>query len=348
MSTGRIRVLIIDDSAFARKVIREVLEKDPDIEVIGYARDGLDGLEKIADLKPDVITLDLIMPDLDGIGVLKILPKMNAPKVIVVSVSGSESELALTALEMGAVDIVTKPTASPTDKLYDMSFELISKIKSAAVAKSRITAEIEVKEKIDTLANPYTGKVKLVVIGTSTGGPQAITELFKSFPENFPVPVVLALHIPSGYTAPLAERVSRTSQLKLVEAYDGQELFPGMAYIAPGGMHLLIKKREDRLFAKITREPIESLYHPSVNVMFESAAHVLKDAVIGVVMTGMGNDGTSGSLKIKEYGGQIITEDASSCIVYGMPRAVVEAGASDIQVPIEKIVNNIIKCLKVF
>lgn len=345
MSRDRIKVLIIDDSAFARKVIREVLERDPEIEVVGYARDGLDGLEKIADLKPDVITLDLIMPDLDGIGVMKILPKENAPKVIIVSVSGSDSELAITALEMGAVDIVTKPTASPTDKLYELSKELVEKVKAAAVAiPRRIPAPVDINV-TEPIAVPYNGNVKIMVLGTSTGGPQAITEIFKSLPENFPVPLIIALHIPSGYTAPLAERVSRTSQLKLVEAYDGMELVPNLAVIAPGGIHLVVENIRGRLFAKITREPIDSLYHPSVNVLFESAAKAVGKGVVGVVLTGMGSDGTNGALAIKAAGGKVLVESSSTCVVYGMPRSVLEAGASDAEASLDKMVGLMIKSL---
>jgi two-component system chemotaxis response regulator CheB len=347
MTDKKIKVLIIDDSAFARKVIREVLERDSMIEVVGYARDGLDGIEKINELKPDVITLDLIMPDLDGLGVLKILPKENPPKVIIVSVSGSDSELALEALELGAVDLVKKPTASPTDKLYDLSSELVRKIKTAHIANPKIH---NIPEKnpalIEKFYTPYNGPTKLVVLGTSTGGPQAITHLFETLPENFPVPLVIALHIPHGYTAPLAERISKNSQLRLVEAFDGMELVPNLAVIVPGGMHLLIKSKNNRLYAVITREPEESLYHPSIDILFQSAAREVGDAVIGVVLTGMGNDGMKGSQAIREAGGWVIAESSSSCVVYGMPRSVIEVGAANEEAPLDKIVSAMVRKLK--
>lgn len=347
MSSNRIKILVIDDSAFARKVIREVLEKEPSFEVVGYARDGLDGLEKIIELKPDVITLDLIMPDLDGLGLLRILPKVDGPKVIIVSVSGSNSELVLEALEMGAIDVVTKPTAAPTDRLYDLSSELISKVKAAAEAIPRLLKKTEVEEiKLpEEIYSQYIGKAKLLVLGTSTGGPQAITQLFDSLPEHFPIPIVIALHIPYGYTTPLAERISKVSQLKLVEAYDGMELIPNLAVIAPGGMHLKIYKINDRLYAHVTSEPVESLYHPSVDVLFSSAAEAVGEGAIGVILTGMGNDGMKGSHDIKNAGGWIIAESASSCVVYGMPRSVIESGAASEEAPLEDIVNTIIKRL---
>ena len=338
-----IRVLIIDDSAFARKVIREVLETDSSIEVVGYARDGLDGLEKIADLKPDIVTLDLIMPDLDGIGLLKAIPKENPPKFIVVSASGSESDLALEALELGAIDIITKPTASPSDKLYEMSEELLRTIKGAMDAVSiPYFGELRKNTFVKSPEIATSGKIKLVVIGTSTGGPQAITELFKTFPENFPIPVVIALHIPAGYTTSLAERVSRSGNLNLIEAYNGIELVAHQAYIAPGGMHLKIKNEGGKIFANVTKEPYESLYHPSVNILFETAATELNGAVLGVVLTGMGNDGTNGAKAIKDAGGVIIAESASSCVVYGMPRSIIENGLSNVEAPLKKIVSTIL------
>jgi two-component system, chemotaxis family, protein-glutamate methylesterase/glutaminase len=342
---NRLKVLIVDDSAFARKVIREVLERDDEIDVVGYARDGLDALEKIAELKPDVITLDLIMPDLDGIGVLKALPRVGGPKVIIVSVSGADSDLVLEALELGAIDIVTKPTSSPTDRLYDLSSELALKIKAAGAAVSRVKNKIVAAEIPSISSYAFSGKIEIMVVGTSTGGPQAISEIFKTLPANFPVPLVFALHIPSGYTAPLAERVSRNSQHKLVEAYNGMELKAGVAVIAPGGLHLRIKKDNGKYKAIISREPEDSLYHPSINILFESAAEEAGSGAVGVILTGMGNDGSVGAAAIRAAGGKILAESASSCVVYGMPRSVIEAGVANEEAPIEKMTSLMIKNL---
>ncbi len=336
MSSDKIRVLVIDDSAFARKVIREVLEKDPLIDVIGIAHDGLDALEKIAILQPDVITLDLVMPDLDGLGVLRALPKISTAKALVVSVSGSNSEIVIDALHLGAVDVVQKPTAFLTDRLYDMSEDLIAKVKAAAEARPRTESEIkpQVSKVVEVSLPPHSG-IQLIVLGTSTGGPQAITELFKTLPADLPVPLVIALHIPSGYTQALAARISQNSALKLVEASNGMKLLPGRAYIAPGGMHLMIEKEGNQLFCVVSLEPKSSLYHPSIDLMFESAAKKVGSGVLGVILTGMGCDGTQGALAIRKAGGQVLAESAESCVVYGMPRAAMESGAVNEQANLE-------------
>lgn len=334
MSISRIRVLVIDDSAFARKVIREVLSRDPQIEVIGIARDGLEALEKISELRPDVITLDLLMPDLDGLGVLKALPKDLATRTVVVSVSGSDSDLAIEALQCGAVELVTKPTPLPTDRLYDLSRDLVAKVKAAAVAKVRTV--VELKRPVEHEAS-VAGSVKLVVVGTSTGGPQALTQLFRVLPRGLPVPLAVALHIPAGYTAPLAARLTGLGQVPVQEASEGMELVAGQAVIAPGGMHLRIRKNRGRFFANVSREPVKLLHHPSVDVLFESAAESAGHGALGLVLTGMGDDGLLGSRAIRKAGGRVVAESAASCVVYGMPRSVIEAGLANVEAPLENI-----------
>lgn len=338
MTSSRIRVLVIDDSAFARKVIREVLSRDPAIEIVGIARDGLEGLEKIAELKPDVITLDLLMPDLDGLGVLRALPKESPPKAVVVSVSGSDSDLAIEALQCGAVELVTKPTPLPTDRLYDLSRDLVAKVKAAAVAKVKAESRAEAPNKpVVHVPVSSSQSTKLVVIGTSTGGPQALTQLFKALPAGLPVPLAIALHIPAGYTAPLAARLSGLGSVPVQEAVEGMELVSGQAVIAPGGMHLRVRERGGRFFAHVSREPVETLHHPSVDVLFESAAESAREGALGVVLTGMGDDGMRGSGAIRRAGGRVLVESASSCVVYGMPRSVIEAGFANAEAPLDSI-----------
>lgn len=337
MKNDRIRVLVIDDSAFARKVVREVLSSDPEIEVVGIARDGLEGLEKISELRPDVVTLDLLMPDLDGLGVLRALPVEGRPKVIIVSVSGSETDIALEALELGAVDLVTKPTPLPTDRLYELSHELIVKVKTAAIARIRTPAtQLQKTIQGSTTMRP-TAPVRLVVVGTSTGGPQALTSLLTSLPADLSVPLAIALHIPEGYTEPMAARISQISKIKLIEAVDGKELIPGQALLAPGGMHLAIEARNEKLYAKVSKEPLDTPHHPSVDVLFSSAADQVGAGCLGIILTGMGNDGLVGSAKIRKKGGTIFTESESSCIVWGMPRSVYEAGLSNLEATLEEI-----------
>ena len=320
-----IRVLVVDDSAFARKVLREALSSSREIEVVDIARDGLEALEKIAQLKPDVVTLDLVMPNLDGLGVLRALPRSGAPRVVVVSMSASDSELAMDALQLGAVDLVHKPTALATDRLYELSAELVRKVIAAAGAQPRLGATPVTVAPSLTVAP----RTRLVVVGASTGGPQALTRLVTSLPADFPVPMALVLHIPAEYTGPFAERLDASGPLDVVEAYDGIPLQPGRVVVARGGMHLKVARRDGRLVGALDLAPLGTPHRPAVDVLFKSAADIVGVGVLGVVLTGMGDDGLSGARDIRAAGGRTLTEAESSCVVYGMPRAVVEGGLSD-------------------
>ncbi|MET0343596.1 MAG: chemotaxis-specific protein-glutamate methyltransferase CheB [Polyangiales bacterium] len=323
-----VRVLVVDDSAFARKVLREVLEASPYIEVVGIARDGLEALEKIAELSPDVITLDLVMPNLDGVGVLRALPKQGGPRVVVVSISDAESELALTALSLGAIDLVAKPTALATDRLYELADELVRKVRSAAGARVPAAPPSFPRQSSPPPPPRAMRHVELVVIGTSTGGPQALTHLLTSLPASFPVPIAVALHIPPGYTRSLARRLDEASAIDVIEATGSHPLRPGQALIAPGGQHLKIVRRDGALHSLVSSEAAPGLHAPSVDLLFESAASAAGGSVLGVVLTGMGDDGCRGAGAIRAAGGQVLTESADSCVVYGMPRSVVDAGFS--------------------
>jgi two-component system chemotaxis response regulator CheB len=328
--TAPIRVLVVDDSAFARKVLREIMRL-PAIEVVGIARDGLEALEQIALLKPDVITLDLVMPNLDGIGVLRALPKENAPRVVVVSISNDESELGVEALQLGAAAVVQKPTALATDRLYELEDALVRAVKEAALARTPAR-----KPSVVPVAVPARAvRCELVVIGTSTGGPQALTQLLPMFPKNFPVPIAIALHIPAGYTAELAKRLDRACQIDVIEAADDVVLRPGLAVLAQGGRHLKITGNRDALSVRVDREPMSEPHAPSVDVLFETASSALGGTVLGVVLTGMGNDGLRGARAIHAAGGQLLTEAEASCVVYGMPSVVKEAGLSREQARLE-------------
>jgi two-component system chemotaxis response regulator CheB len=333
-----LRVLVVDDSAFARKVVREVLER-AGIEVVGIARDGLEALEKIAQLKPDVITLDLVMPNLDGLGVLAALPAVGAPRVVVVSMSGEDSALGIAALHAGAVEVVKKPTALATDRLYDLSAELVAAVRTAGAARApaRDLAPPAV------LAVSASSKKSVLVLGASTGGPQALTRVICALPEDFPLPVALVLHLPVGYTQSFAERLNRDSQLEVLEAADGLEMLPGRVVVARAGMHLRLLQRADRVVAQLGLQPDSTPHRPAVDVLFESAAQVYGPRVLGAVLTGMGDDGTRGSRAIHAAGGEVVTEAESSCIVYGMPRCVNEAGLSVASVPLSAIAAEILR-----
>ncbi|HXU60812.1 MAG TPA: chemotaxis-specific protein-glutamate methyltransferase CheB [Polyangia bacterium] len=321
----RVRALVVDDSAFARKVVREALSRSSDIEVVGIARDGLEALEQIAELKPDVVTLDLVMPNLDGLGVLRALPPgPDSPRVVVVTISDSHSDLVVEALRLGAVDLVHKPTALATDRLYDLADELVAKVLAAAGARPRVAAA----PSAPLAPLPAHRGVRLVVIGTSTGGPQALTRLLTALPADLPAAVAVALHIPAGYTQALSDRLNRDAAVNIVEASPDATLAAGTAAIARGGLHLRIEDTDGALRMRVSPEPRDAPFCPSVDVLFQSAAR-LGPAVLAVVLTGMGSDGVIGARAIRAAGGMVLTEAEASCVVYGMPRAVKEAGLSD-------------------
>src|SRR6478609_3738047 len=259
-ATRPIRVLVVDDSAFARKVLRETLSTSPAIEVVGVARDGLEALERIAELKPDVITLDLMMPNLDGLGVLRALPAGAGPRVLIVSISDSDSEVAIEALQNGAVDLVQKPTALATDRLYELGGELIAKVIAAAGAVSRGAGPAAAPVRAPV---PGPGHVRLVVIGTSTGGPQALTHVVTSLPADLPCAVAVALHIPAGYTEALARRLNDASAVDVFEASEGAALRPGSVAIARGGLHLRIRADAGGMTTHVDPNPMTASYFPS-------------------------------------------------------------------------------------
>jgi len=340
-----IRVLVVDDSAFVRKVLTNILSKSPFIEVVGTARDGLEALEKVEELKPDVITLDLIMPNMDGIAFLKELMKKRPTPVVIVSIASESGELAIEALSLGAVDIIQKPTALASEKIYEISEDLIQKVKNASkvslekikkITKSHVPV-IELKKEI------LKTKVDIVVIGLSTGGPQALRYMLPKFPKNFPVPIAVVIHMPLGYTEIFAQKLNEICQLEVKEAKDGDLVERGKIYIAQAGKHMTFEKRNNKVYIKLDLKPFDTLHKPSVDVLFQSAGEVFGERVLGVVMTGMGNDGLKGAEYIKSKGGFIFSESEETCVIYGMPRCVEEAGLSDKVVPLfdmaEEIIN---------
>lgn len=337
----RVRVLIADDSAFARKVLRETLSQSPAIEVVGLARDGLEALEKVAELKPDVLTLDLVMPNLDGLGVLRGLPATGAPRVVVVSISDNDSALGIEALQAGAVDLVHKPTALATDRLYELSAELVAKVLAAGASHPRTLPRAVIPAALRATST----KVRLLVIGTSTGGPQALTRLLSALPAALPCPVAVALHIPAGYTEALARRLDEACALHVFEAGEGSILAPGSVAIARGGSNLRITNDGRILTTHLSEKTAASPYCPSVDMLFESAAEAQGAGVLGVVLTGMGNDGVEGARAIQRAGGRTLTEAEDSCVVYGMPRAVVEAGLSVGEAPLDDMAEKILESL---
>jgi two-component system chemotaxis response regulator CheB len=334
-----IRVLVVDDSAFARKVLRESLSTSPRLEVVGTARDGIDALEKIAELDPDVVTLDLVMPNLDGLAVLAALSEEQRGRVVVVSMADGESDLGLAALSAGVFDLVGKPTALALASLHDIGEELVNKV---TLAGQRRAARRPAQSPVRTPLPRAGVSPKVVVIGTSTGGPQALTRLVSAFPADFPVPIAIVLHIPIGYTGPLAERLNNDSALEVLEAREGLELRPGRVLLAQAGMHLKLTQADSVASAHLDLEPGASVHRPSVDALFESAARTFGPHVLGVVLTGMGDDGLIGARAVVAAGGEVLTEAESSCVVYGMPRVVREAGLSSGEAPLERMASAIL------
>lgn len=327
------RVLIVDDSAFVRTVLSRVLKSSGNIDVVGTARDGDDALEQISRLDPDIVTLDLNMPNRDGLGVLRELQGRARPRVIIVSVSTIDSTQAVEALALGAVDLVTKPSALASDRLYEISNDVTAKILAAAPrAQPTHVASAAVRP---------TETGDLVMIGTSTGGPQALTRVLSALPGDLGAAVAMVLHIPVGFTEALAKRLDSGSALEVVEAYDGIRLMPGRAVLARAGMHLKIERVDDHYVGRLDPLPLES-HVPSVNELFTSGARAAGKHSIGVVLTGMGEDGLTGARAIAAAGGSLITESASTSVVYGMPRAVYEAGLGATSKSIDEVAQEIV------
>jgi two-component system chemotaxis response regulator CheB len=336
---GVVRVLIVDDSAYVRKVIKQILSRSPFIEVVGIAGDGEEALEKVKELHPDVVTLDLMMPGLDGLGFLTKQMALVPLAVIVVTTASDQHDLVLKALEAGAVDFMQKPSMLASETMFEMSDELIEKVKAAGtIHPDRFDLSSIVKPAAAAERVHGTGKADVIVIGISTGGPQGLRYLIPKLAESFPVPVAVVLHIPVGYTELYAAKLDQLSKVKVMEAKDGDSLRAGVVLIAPAGRHLTFRRNgNESVTVHLDLRPFGTLHKPSVDVLFESAAEVFRARTLGIVMTGMGSDGKQGSALIKAQGGLIYTEAEETCVVYGMPSAVVDAGLSDRSIRLDRM-----------
>jgi len=340
-----IRTLIVDDSAFVRKVVREILLRSPFIDVVGLAHNGEEALEMTARLKPDVVTCDLTMPSMNGVEFVRRQMALAPLPILILSASAADGELVLDAMEAGAVDFVQKPTARATDDLLTMREELTEKVKAAARVPIR-NLHLATTSNFVQIAPPRKRKVDVVVIGISTGGPQALRYLVPRLPADLPVPVLVVLHMPVGYTAMFAEKLAELSKIKVREAKEGDPFEPGSVIIGQAGRHLVLRRNSVGLpEIGLASTPLEKPHRPSVDVLFQSAAETFQSRTLAIVMTGMGDDGKEGAAWIKAQGGKVITESEESCIIYGMPRSVVEAGLSDLSASLtdmpEAIINNL-------
>ena len=344
--TDIVRVVVVDDSAYVRKVVRQMLSRSPFIEVVGTARDGAEALDLIAETNPDVVTCDLNMPAMDGVEFVRAQMARRPVPIIIISIASGAGEQVLAALDAGAIDFVQKPTALATDRLLEIGEELIDKVKAASRAPMRQAPAPEAVPLPLPTGLQAAQETDILVIGTSTGGPQALKAVVPLLPADCPVPVAMVLHMPVGYTEMYAQKLNEMTALTVVEAQGGEAVVAGMVFLAPAGRHLVFDRGEDgAVRTRLTAHPLDTPHRPAVDVLFQSAAEIYGPRVLGVVMTGMGSDGREGSAWIKAKGGRILTEAEDSCVVYGMPRSVVEAGLSDASVPLHQLARKIMDIL---
>lgn len=345
-----VRVLVVDDSAFSRVAIGKMLERKANFQVVGYAVNGEEGLRKSIDLKPDVITLDLEMPQMGGFGLLRMLMENNPVAVIVVSAQ-SERQDVFKALELGAVDFIAKPARSKSSDLYAIQQDLILKVSQAAELtvtklRSRIAVTKTVVPQVSTSRiKPVGHKSSVVLIGSSTGGPPALHQFFSSMKEKLPVPVAVAQHMPPGFTNSFAKRLNDHSIMDIKEAEDGDQMYPGRVLICPGGKNMELQHFSGLVQVRIVDPQPPQIYTPSVDVLFRTGAYIYGSKLLGVVLTGMGNDGTSGVSEIYKYGGRSLAEAEESCVVYGMPKEAINTGFIEKVVTMDNMLREVeIRC----
>ena len=342
-----------------RKAISAMLGKDPEIEVVATGRDGAEGLDLIRRHDPDVVTLDIEMPRMDGLTALRhIMMEMPRPVLMVSSLTVEGAEATLKAMELGAVDFIPKQLSKVSLEIVKIEQDLRSKVKLLAKRKRAFLRGRPVAGRRPGKAAPVaasaarrparpSGPVKrdLVAIGVSTGGPPAVQKVLTALPANFPASIIIAQHMPAAFTGPFAKRLDSLCSISVKEAEDGDALKPGAAFVAPGGRHLVLKKRAAGFALSVTDEPKEALYKPSANVMIRSAADGPGRRTLGVIMTGMGNDGMEGVRALKSRGGRALAQSDSTCVVYGMPKAIVDAKLADDIVDIDDMGDAIVQNL---
>lgn len=391
-----IKVLIADDSAFMRLSIDKMLSREPEFKVVGFCNDGEEVISKIMELKPDVLTLDIEMPKMNGLLVLeKIMNEIPMPVIMVSSLTKSGTEETIKALELGAVDVIAKPGSFVSLKITDIFEELSQKIKCAAKAKVKTIKQLEqnnakirflaekIKSRVEQIAKDInlkdykplikvhlevketkqeeksttklhiTEKVtsfipEIIMIGVSTGGPASIQKIILTLPEDFPCGIIIAQHMPLGFTKSLASRLNSLSKIEVKEAEEGDSIKSGRVLIAPSGMQTRIRKRFVGFNTSIRKDEDKNyLYKPSIDVLFTSGSEMYKNKTLGIIMTGMGNDGTEGCRHIKKAGGQIFVQSEESCIVSSMPHSVIKHGLQDKIIPLEFISEQIINLFKI-
>lgn len=353
----RKKVLVVDDSAFMRKVISDMIESSSELMVVGTAKNGKEAIEKIKELSPDLVTMDIEMPLMDGLTALKhIMAHSPLPVVMLSSLTKQGAHETLKALDLGAMDFITKPSSLIKVSTPEVRDELIEKLLASSKAKLSVAQKmVSVAPKTDLNASytPYKsieGKSnfkKLIAIGTSTGGPRALQDVIPLIPQNIDAGILIVQHMPPGFTKSLADRLNSMSQIGVKEAEDGDVVKAGWAYLAPGDSHLKVTKQSGRFVIKLDNGERVTGHRPSVDAMMYSIADLNDRNVIGVIMTGMGSDGAEGLKRLKQNAAFVIAQDEESCVVFGMPKSTIKLGVVDKVVGLSNIANEIVKAMEV-
>lgn len=340
----KIRILIVDDSSFMRMAIRGILSREPDFEVVGTAGDGVEGVEKATELQPDIITMDVEMPRLDGISALRQIMAKSPTRVLMVSTLTNEGAKAtFEALEAGAIDYVAKNVTDSVDAQKAFREDLLRKVRAAF---SSFSARRDIQRPVIPSVRPQTvrsrfaqKRIQCVAIGASTGGPVALQEVLSRIPVSFPYGIVVAIHMPKAFTGPYAERLNAKCSLAIREAVDGDLIKPGQVLIAPGGRHTMVNRQGGGLSVRSVppSDHPEYIYIPSVDLLFKSMTDASNGALLGVILTGMGSDGFKGMQHLKGRGGVSLVQDEATSTIYGMPRACIEGGVADEILPLQEI-----------
>ncbi|MFW5999606.1 MAG: protein-glutamate methylesterase/protein-glutamine glutaminase [Halanaerobiaceae bacterium] len=335
-----IKVLVVDDSAFMRQILKRTINRDPELKTISTANNGAEALKQIEEFKPDVITLDIDMPVKNGLETLEEIIRLEKPLPVIILSALDTKDTVMQALELGAFDFIAKPSGKISLSINEIREKLLKKIKAAHKSQPNVYNEPEVKispgKKISKNSKE---NFPVIAIGSSSGGPKALKKLLSIFPENFPAGFIIVQHMPAGFTTSLAARLNDNSGLQVKEAQENDPINPGKALVAPGDFHLTINSEKK---VKLDKRPKEWGVRPCVDYMMSSSARIFKKRLTGIILTGMGHDGASGMKIIQQHNGYGIVEDKSTALVYGMPSAVIRAGAYDEILPLNKIGQKII------
>lgn len=361
MNEKRLRVLVVDDTVVYRRIVSEILASLPGVEVVSVAANGRIALQKVEQLRPDLLTLDLEMPEMDGLEVLRQLKAINEPAgaIMLSAFTTKGADATVAALKLGAFDFVLKPSGTDADaNLEDLRRELGHKIEAFARARSnrdtagesaasrvvpakKPTSTSDVIRRMSVVAQAAPGKPEVVAVGISTGGPQALSRMLPQLPGDLAAPVLIVQHMPPKFTASLAHDLNSRCQLAVSEAAEGDAVVAGRILIAPGGRQMKLDREEGRMLVRVTDDPPENHCRPAVDYLFRSVAQVCGPNAVGVIMTGMGSDGALGCRLMKRRGAAIVTQDEATCVVYGMPKQPTEEGLADTVAPLENIATEI-------